>query len=73
MSNKLKLFMSTEGIDGKQIDFAFDEKNNLHINGKKVVTREIIQLRSIELVALCITTLAVSIQAVFAILEYFKC
>jgi hypothetical protein len=71
MSKKLEPFL--KNVLGRDIEFALDENNNLYVDGKQVMTREVIQLRWVELVALCATTSAIIVQTVIAVLTYFKC
>jgi len=71
MSKSLNTFMTTTGINGNEIEFAFDENNNLYIDGKRVVTHEVVRLRWAEFIVLCLTAGAIIAQAIFAGLTYF--
>lgn len=72
MDKKLQFFMSTTGADGKEVEFALDENNNLYIDKKRVITQEVVKLRWVELFALCITATSVVVQAIFAALTYLR-
>lgn len=69
---KLGLISIFSGDNGEKIYFSHDKKNNLYINGKKVKTEKIIELRWFELLLLSLTTLSIITQAVMDVLEYFK-
>lgn len=56
----------------KKIYLSHDEENNLYLNGKKIKTEEIIELRKFELTLLCLTTIGIVVQTIVAVLTYFS-
>ena len=72
MADKITPFMWQETESGKTIEIASDEKGNLYIDGRKIVTTKVVHLRWFELTLLSLTTVAVITQAIMDVFSYFK-
>lgn len=72
MDKELEIFMSTNGPNGEKVNFELDKQNNLYINGKRVLTREVVQLRGYELFLATVTMIAIVVQSVFTVLKYYS-
>lgn len=71
--DELETWFTKDGAPGQpDLELQTDRNNNLYINGRKIVTQEVVRLRSLELVALIVTAGGVFVQAVMAVLTYCK-
>ncbi len=62
----------TQDLDnGKSVSLDFDQSGNFYIDGKKIVTHEVVQLRRFELAILVITAAAVVVQSLMPVISYF--
>lgn len=69
----LKTFFSlNKNDDGVDLELQVNTVDNkLYVDGKEVVTREVVQFRLIELVAIWLTAIGVFVQAIMSIVSYF--
>jgi orotate phosphoribosyltransferase len=68
----LKEMFSVEDEENGTVIFQCDEKSNLYINNKKVITEKEVKLRIGELILAILTTGGICVQAIIAVLTYLR-